>query len=218
MGLWNLPAVSLHLWCIGRHSWIPCTIPQTKSRPLPAPSFINDFILRASSKASLQSVKEPRGLLRSDNKRPDGLILIPWRDDSCATWDVTVKPTDTVASSYLSISSACAAAAAEAVSKRKEDEYTEIACNYHLLPIAFETFGPIIQVVTDFISALGHRILSITDDLRESFLSRRLSVAIQRFNADCFANSFGNIDVEVQRSQPETHHQQITYSSWLFPP
>jgi len=37
------------------------------------------------------------------------------------TWDVTV--TDTVAPSYLSMSSACAASAAEADAKRKEEKY-----------------------------------------------------------------------------------------------
>jgi len=100
-----------------------------------------------------------------------------------------------VAPSYLSISSACAASTAKAAAKRKEDKYTEIACNYHFLPIASETFGPNNQVGTDFISALGHRISSITDDLRETyFLFQRLSVAIQRFNVVCFANSFGSID------------------------
>jgi len=37
---------------------------------------------------------------------------------------------------------------------------------------------------------------------RDIFLFQRLSGAIQRFNAVCFTNSFGNIDVEVRRSQP----------------
>jgi hypothetical protein len=106
-----------------------------------------------------------------------------------------------VAPSYLSITSACAASAAEAAAERKEKKYSDIACNYHFFPIAFETFGPLNQVGTDFISALGHRISSNTDDPRETFfLFQRLSVAIQRFNAVCFSNSFGNIDVEVRRS------------------
>jgi len=108
--------------------------------------------------------------------------------------------TDTVAPSYLSISSACAA---EAAAKRRQDKYTESACNYHIFPIAFEPFGRINQVGTDFISALGHRISSITDDPRETFFfSQRLSVAIKGFNAVRFPNSIGNIDVEVQLSQP----------------
>jgi len=49
------------------------------------------------------STKEPRGLLRADNKRPVGLTLTPLRDDRCATWYVTVS--DTVDPSYLSVSS-----------------------------------------------------------------------------------------------------------------
>ena len=105
-------------------------------------------------KGGLPSTEEPHGLLRSDNKRPDGLTFIPWRDDHCATRDVTVS--DTVAPSYLSISSARAASAAEAAAKRKEEKYADIACNYHFFPIAFETFGPINQVGVDFI--LGSRL------------------------------------------------------------
>ena len=108
-----------------------------------------------------------------------------------------------MAPSYLSITSACAASAAEAATERQEEKYSDIACNYHFFPIAFETFGPLNQVGTDFISALGHRISSNTDDPREiCFLFQRLSIAIQRFDAVCFTNSFGNIDVEVRRSQP----------------
>jgi len=51
-------------------------------------------------------------------------------------WNFTV--TDTVAPSYLRMSSSCAASAAEAVAKRKEDECIEIACNYHFFVIAFD--------------------------------------------------------------------------------
>ena len=34
--------------------------------------------------------KEPNGLSRSDDKRPDGLILIPWQGDKSLCCDVTV--------------------------------------------------------------------------------------------------------------------------------
>jgi len=56
------------------------------------------------------------------------------------------------------MSSACAASAAEAAAKPKEEKYIAIACNHHFFPIAFKTFDPINQVGADFISALGHRI------------------------------------------------------------
>ena len=154
--------------------------------------FINDLIWRALSKAGFPSIKEPHGLIRSDGKRPDGLTLLPWQDGRCATWDVTV--TDTVAASYVGISSSCAASAAEAAAKRKEEKYVEICRTHHFFSIAFETFGPINQVGLEFISALGQRLTRITDDPRESsFLFQRLSVAVQRFNGVCFTNSFGNI-------------------------
>jgi len=91
----------------------------------------------------------------------------------------------------------------------QEDKYTEITYNYHFFPIAFESFGPINQVGTGLISILGHRISSITHDSREIFyLFQRLSFAIQRFNAVCYANLVGNIDVEARHSQPrhtDTH-------------
>jgi len=157
--------------------------------------FINDLIWRALSKAGYPSIKEPHGLLRSDGKRPDGLTLTPWREGRSATWVVTV--THTVATSYLGLTSECAAAAAEAAAKRKEDKYIEISRSHLFFPVAFETFGPINQTGIDFLSTLGHRLSVITDDARETFfLFQRLSVAIQRFNAVCFTNSFGNVQAQ----------------------
>jgi len=85
----------------------------------------------------------------------------------------------------------------------KKDKYIEIECNHHFFPIAFETFGPINQVGADFIHALGHCISTHTDNPRDTFLLvQRRSVTIQRFNAVCFANSFGKFEVEVRRNQP----------------
>jgi len=44
---------------------------------------LNDIILRSLSRAGIPATREPRGLLRSDGKRPDGLTLIPWREGRC---------------------------------------------------------------------------------------------------------------------------------------
>lgn len=93
---------------------------------------MNDIIWRSLSKAGFPSIKEPQGLLRTDGKRPDGLTLIPWQNGRCATWDVTV--TDTVATSYLSLTSSCAGSAAEAAATRKEIKYAEISSSYHFFP------------------------------------------------------------------------------------
>ena len=103
------------------------------------------------------------------------------QDGRCATWDVTVS--DTVAASYVGMSSSCAASAA---AKHKEDKYVGISPTHHFVPIAFETFGPINQVGTDFISSLGQRLTLISDDPRESsFLFQRLSVAFPTHSATC---------------------------------
>ena len=156
---------------------------------------MNDLIWRSLSKAGFPSIKEPQGLLRTDGKRPDGLTLTPWKEGRCATWDVTV--TDTVAASYLNATSACAGSAAEAAAKRKEEKYAAISATYHFFPLAFETFGPINHVGSEFLCSLGQRLSLISDDPREtSFLFQRLSVSIQRFNSVCFYNSFGNLPAQ----------------------
>ena len=39
---------------------------------------INDIVWRALTRAGVPATKEPAGLSRTDGKRPDGLIMIPW--------------------------------------------------------------------------------------------------------------------------------------------
>jgi hypothetical protein len=134
------------------------------------------------TRAGIPSVKEPNGLTRSDGKRPDGLTSIPCREGGSATWDVTV--TNTIAASYLAMSSVRAASAA---ATRKDNKYTDISRAHLFFPIAFEILGPINQVGQDFISELGRRISLSNDNPREtSFLFQRLSVAVQRFNSVSF--------------------------------
>jgi len=152
---------------------------------------LNDLVWRALSRAGIPASKEPSGLSRSDGKRPDGMTLIPWQTGKNLIWDVTVA--DTLAASYLPITSQQAGKAAESASVRKETKYTQLAISYHFIPIAFETLGPIGVKATDFLSDLGRRISSVTGDPRESsFLFQRVSVAIQRFNGVCFRGSFIN--------------------------
>jgi len=142
------------------------------------------------TRAGIPSVKEPNGftfLTRSDGKRPDGLTSIPWREGRSVTWDVTM--TNTVAEPCLAMSSVRAASAVEAAATSKDDKYIDISrVGLHLFySTAFEIMGPVNQVSQDFISELGRRIPSSTDDPREtSFLFQRLSVAVQRFNAVSF--------------------------------
>jgi len=70
--------------------------------------------------------------------------------------------------------------------------------------------GPINQVGQDFISEVGRRMSSSTDDPREtSFQFQRLSVAVQRFNAVSFTYSFGLTQFEAAHLPKHTkaHHR-----------
>jgi hypothetical protein len=150
---------------------------------------LNDIVLRSLSRAGIPATKEPSGLSRSDGKRPDGLTLIPWREGRCLIWDVTVA--DTTAASYVSSSAVKAGSAAESAATRKELKYIELSTRYEFVPIAIESHGSFNSKAILFLCDLGRRISNTTSDAREtSHLFQRLSVALQRFNAVCVANTF----------------------------
>ena len=110
-------------------------------------------------------------------------------------WDVTVV--DTLAASYLPSTSITAGSAAEIAATRKELKYTAIATTRTFIPLAFETCGPICSSASAFLRELGRRLTLSTDDTRETmFLFQRLSVAIQRFNAVCFAGTFSDYQLD----------------------
>ena len=122
----------------------------------------------------------------NNGKRPDGLTLIPWQQGKSVTWDVTV--TDTVADSYLDLTSAKAGGAAENAATRKENKYVHLQQTYTFVPLAFETLGSINVKGMEFLQELGCRLAAISDDNRQtSFLFQRISITLQRFNAITFA-------------------------------
>jgi len=150
---------------------------------------INDIIWRSLIKAGVPARKEPVGLSRSDGKRPDGLTLIPWCSGRCAVWDVTVV--DTLAKSYIHLTISTFAGAAELADTRKMSKYQNLASSYEVIPVAFETMGPINSTGAEFIRVLGNKMAQRSGDPRETgFLWQRLSIALQRFNAVCFRGCF----------------------------
>jgi hypothetical protein len=150
---------------------------------------LNDLIWHALCQAGIPAIKEPSGLLRSDGKRPDGLTLIACLRGKPLTWDVTI--TDTVAISYLSLSSVISGGAAEQAADRKTLKYVHLTFPHIFQPLAFETFGPINSSAVSFLSELGNRLTAQLGDMRESsFLFQRLLTAIQRFNGVAFRGSF----------------------------
>jgi hypothetical protein len=150
---------------------------------------INDLIHRSLVKAGFPAIKEPRGMLRSDGRRPDGTTLIPWKAGRSLVWDVTVV--DTLAPSYLQATAVTAGAAAEIADNRKNQKYQSLSVTHDFVPLAIETLGPVNLSGIEFITDLGRHLTKATDEIRETtFLYQRLSVTIQRFNAVAFAGSF----------------------------
>ena len=156
---------------------------------------LNDIVWRALAKADIPAVKEPSGLSRTDGKRPDGLTQIPWAGGKCLLWDVTV--TDTLANSYVDVSSISAGGAAELAADRKISKYSNLSAGYSFVPLAFETLGPVNKEGDEFLTMLGKRLSAATGDKREScFLRQRLSICLQRFNSVCVKGTLSsNLDL-----------------------
>jgi len=154
---------------------------------------INDIFVRALASADMPSTKEPNGLLSSDNKRPDGLTLLPWSGGKPLAWDVTVICP--LADSYLRISRSTSAGAAELAATRKLDKYASLPNSYSFQPLAFESLGTMNATALSFISDLACKIKAKSNEEREAtFLFQRLAVTIQRFNAVLLHESFGELN------------------------
>jgi len=106
---------------------------------------------------------------------------MPWKEGRCVTWDVMV--TDTMAQSYLPVTSQTSGAAAEAAVNRKTAKYAPVTQAYSFMAIAAETMEAINSDGIEFLDDLVRRITQVTNNNHEkAFLYQRLSVMIQRYN------------------------------------
>ena len=78
---------------------------------------INDIVYRACCRANI----EPTGLIRTEDKRPDGSTLVQWSAGKYVLWDVTIA--DTKAPYSAAISSVSAGLVAEQSFARKFAKY-----------------------------------------------------------------------------------------------
>jgi len=96
---------------------------------------------------------------------------------------------NTVAS-YVSQNAIQAGSAATAASERKTAKYSNLSSSHVFYPVAVETLGALADDALVFLAEIGRKARLCTADLRETtFLYQRISVAIQRFNPVCLANS-----------------------------
>ena len=103
---------------------------------------------------------EPRGLTSSDERRPDGLTMIPWSEGRCLAWDATVS--DTLADSHLNWTVHVAGAAAEFAADAKIRKYADLSRAFVFVPVAVETLGPICCVGEEFVTELGRTIANVS--------------------------------------------------------
>ncbi|GAU90327.1 hypothetical protein RvY_02758 [Ramazzottius varieornatus] len=135
--------------------------------------------------------REPNGILRDDQKRPDGLTLIPWQQGKALVWDVTCV--DTLAETYLRRSAGQLGYAANKAEELKRHKYRELDGRYLFCPVAFETFGPCGNEASSLIQQIGKRIAEAAAETRPlSFVKQKLSIDIQRGNAASVFGTFSS--------------------------
>jgi len=140
-------------------------------------------------RADTPVVKESQGLNRTDDKRPDGLTVVPWHSGRSATWDVTVV--HTLATPYIEQSAIDAGSAAVVAYERKSAKYSNLSSNHVFYPVAIGTLGVLADEAHEFITEIGRRASQCTADPRETtFLYQRISIAIQRFTSVSLSNTF----------------------------
>jgi hypothetical protein len=154
---------------------------------------LNHVISRALQTAQHPNVLEPPGLNREDNKRPDGMTLVPWEEGRSLLWDVTCV--DTLAPCHLGHTSKNGGWAAEDAGKRKHAKYAQLKEKYFFVPIALETLGPWGVESERFVRALGKKMEKCTGEVNSvQYLGQSISIAIQRGNAACIQGTFKSTD------------------------
>jgi hypothetical protein len=162
--------------------------------------FINDIVRRVLGQAGFTCTMEPPHLAVGDDKRPDGLTNLPWWRGKHLVWDVTVA--DSYARSYRNAAVGEAGSVAQLAEARKNARYVDLLDEYVFVPLAFETtgkFGPDALALT---KRIGRAIAARTgDDRATSFIRQRISVEIQRGNAQALMETFpdsGTVQEAVQ--------------------
>lgn len=149
----------------------------------------NDVVRRALVLTNVLCVLEPSGLSRTDGKRPDGLTLVPWKDEKCLIWYVTCV--SIVAAYHLSRTVSTPSAVSEDAANRKRMKCAELLSSYHYVPVAVETMYCWGSNAKQFISEIGKRLIFKTGDSCASLLlAQRLAVSIKRGNADSVMCTF----------------------------
>jgi len=110
-------AYAYHILVDADHCWMPRDFMAWSARIIRHQAL--NVVARTIQSAGILITKEPVGLTRLDDKKPDGLTLIPWLGGKPLTWNVTVV--STLAASYLSSAWSAGAVADLAVSQKRRN-------------------------------------------------------------------------------------------------
>ena len=138
---------------------------------------------------------EPRGLYRTDGKRPGGVTMIPWELGKQLVRDVTIV--DALALSRLNQGSLCSpGTTASEAEARKIEKYRKLINNEYISqPVALEVQGPLGESSEIFITPLRKILCRSHDDQRAgSFLKQQISMALQIGNAACVLGTASDRD------------------------
>jgi len=150
---------------------------------------VNNIYSHAFSSTDIPNIIQPPGISRVDGKRPDGMTLIPWSRGKSLIWDVTIR--DTLAPSYLKMSSSKAGSVAEQAERKKHNHYINLKENHIFTPISFESLGVCGPETKLFMNTLGKLLKKATGEKRAlDYLYQKVSIAIQRGNAACILGTF----------------------------
>jgi hypothetical protein len=159
-----MPTLPLHLWCIGKYSWLTCTIMPTQLKSITAPPLYERFGLACSVESWIsfhqgtsrppQSGRETPGW--SHTNTVARWTLYHLRRNSHRHCCCLVLEQHRFMRGFSSRSCGCT----------EGREIRRNCCPVSFCSLAFGTFGPVNQAGCDFLSSLGHRLSLVSDDPR----------------------------------------------------
>ena len=131
--------------------------------------------------AHVPTMLEPQGVLRSDEKRPNGMTIFPWRMGKYVVGDFTCS--DTFAPSFLDISSNHFGKVAEWAEQAQLTKYALLKHDFEIVPICVQTMGPLGPNGLKFVCEVGRISVESGKPRSTVFLMQAIGMAIQRGNA-----------------------------------
>ena len=155
---------------------------------------LNSLIKQTLGSLDLPSLLEPRGLYRTDGKRPDGNTMIPCEMGKQLVWDFTVV--DALAPNRLNQGSLCnPGTIATEDEARKIEKYRELIDNgYTLQPVALEVQGSLCESSEIFITRLCEMLSFARRSSSWQLPEARISMILRIGNAACVLGTVSDRD------------------------